>query len=191
VDDGRGSRSLAKSRNRRVFCQWVGQLGDYSRTVDTTFIGDKGCVEDVTARLALCHTIRIRALNIYIRLVHDDDSATWWTSLDAPCDRCSKKALHRVPLDRCSKCGQAFLNRLQSRTFSGLLLGHTNKLDQYLAEPYWPEVMVFDWQDEEQTIAERLEFFCIRSSLVRFDHACCRSFDLCSIPTLEREVILR
>ena len=146
---------------------------------------------DISIQLALCHTIRIKALSMDIRLRHDlqSNEAIWLALLDHPCDRCTAIPCTRFFLTSAVDEDERFLKRLQSDKFTGLILGDEDRAD--LAEPYCPKVLVLDWKDEDQTIAEKIGFFSIRSTNVQSHHTCGRSFDPYSIPTSEREVILQ
>jgi hypothetical protein len=168
---------------------WV-RLETIQNAIRSSHTGEQ--IEYISTQLALCHTIRVKARTMDIRLKHEPQArAGWLALLESPCDHCAATACTEFFLTRDIDEDDAFLKRLERERFTGLILGHTDRVDGYLAEPYCPRVLVVDWKDERQTIAERIGFFCIRSTLVYVGHTCGRNFDPRTIPTLEREVILQ
>jgi len=145
-------------------------------------------VRNAKARPNFGHKIRIKAPSINVWVSSKGESPVREAKWEAEFQTCEHGTTQtELHLTREASVDEQFRRRLQENTFTGIIVGQKSEDPTSLRDIKFLVVLVVDWVNEGQRVAERIGFFVLWNMEIKCAYGTC---DIHGIPATMKEVTL-
>ncbi|KAF1952739.1 HET-domain-containing protein [Byssothecium circinans] len=167
---------------------WCGTVFSMGWTLAQFYVADYTEVWleslEETARPKFGHKIRIKAPLINVRISSKGERDVWEAEFQTCKHGITQTELH---LTREANVDKEFCRRLQENAFTGIIVGQEPNDATDERDLKFLVVLVVDWVNESQRVAERIGFFVLWNKDIKCAYGTC---DYHSIPATMKEVTL-